>query len=211
MDHDDAPAPNVARSRFAVLVQKSGRSERAAAVVADPTAFLATFRAASRAASSSDRQRLGELEQDLAAAFLLAPEAAELDSMSSYEQLLELGRVALGRTVFDLSEADVAMLLDDVFPHKVMLEAEDVGPLVADLRLFFAFLARAFDHAPAQAIAASLGDDAVRKLGGAVAQSATFTRERAILAEGTNAGFDMYTREGVEAYVAWKKARLASN
>jgi len=209
MDHDDAPAPNVARSRFAVLVQKSGRSERAAAVVADPTAFLATFRAASRAASSSDRQRLGELEQDLAAAFLLAPEAAELDSMSSYEQLFAFGRIAFGRTVFALTGAEFARLLFDVLPQKVMLEADDAAPLIADLRLFFAFLDRVFGHVHARACLEVLGADAVTKLGAAIAQGANFSRERAIIAEGTRAGFDMYTREGIEAFVAQKRAEAA--
>lgn len=211
MAHDDAPVPEAPRSRFAVLVQKSGRSERAAAVTANPHAFREAFCSASRAAAANDRARLGELEQDLAAAFLLAEEAVALDSMSSYEQLFELGRVALGRTVFDLTADDLATLLAEVFPHKVMLEAEDVAPLVADLRLFFTFLGRAFDHAPARAIASSLDERAVAALGAAVAESATFARERAILAEGTRAGFDMHTREGVEAYVAWKKAQLTSN
>lgn len=211
MAHDDASAPHAPRSRFAVLVQKMGRADRAAAVIADPQGFRAAFHAAAHAASQHDRQRLGELEQDLAAAFLLAPEAVDLDSMSSYEQLLELGRTALGRTAFDLTSEDVATLLSEVFPHKVMLEAEDIAPLVADLRLFFAFLARVFDHAPARGVESTLGEDAVRTLGDAVAQSASFTRERAILAEGALAGFDMHTREGVEAYVAWKKAQSTSN
>jgi hypothetical protein len=209
MAHDDASALHA--SRFAVLVHKTGRGDRAAAVVADPRGFRIAFLAAARAASQHDRLRLGELEQDLAAAFLLAPEAADLDSMSSYEQLLELGRTALGRSAFDLTVDDVATLLAEVFPHKVMLEAEDVSPLVADLRLFFAFLARVFDHEPARAVAGTLGEDAVRTLGDAVAHSASFTRERAILAEGTRAGFDMDTREGVAAYFAWKQARLTSN
>ena len=210
MASDDSAA-KTAPSRFAVLVHKSGRRERAHAVVANPQGFVTAFAHATRAAAGHERGQLEELEHDLAAAFLLSPEASELDSMSSYEQLFELGRVALGRTIFDLTAADVTTLLDEVFPHKVMLEAEDIAPLVADLRLFFAFLARAFDHAPAQAIVASLDDAAVARLGATVAQSASFSRERAIIAEGTRAGFDMYTREGVEAYVAWKRNQAQTN
>ncbi len=207
MPHDDASATPASLSRFAVLVRKTGRTDRAASVVANPMAFRERFESAARAS----RDRLGELEQDLAAAFLLAPEAAALDSMSSYEQLLELGRTALGRTVFDLSVEDVSTLLTDVFPNEVMLEVDDLAPLLGDLRLFFSFVGRVFDHEPARHAAAHLGDDALRALEVAVAQSTRFTKERAILAEGTGAGFDMHTREGVEAYIAWKKARVTDD
>ena len=206
---DEANANGSGTSRFAVLVTKSGRSDRVAQVLADPRSLVAAFAAVEGATTDAARQSLGELEQDLAAAFLLSPEAVNLDSMSSYEQLFAFGRIAFGRTVFGLTGADFAKLLFDVLPHKVMLEADDAEPLIADLRLFFAFLDRVFGHAHARACLEVLGDDAVAKLRIVIANSANFSRERAIIAEGTRAGFDMYTREGIEAFVAHKRAEAA--
>jgi hypothetical protein len=206
---DEAKAIGTATSRFAVLVTKGGRSERAAQVLADPRSLVAAFSAVEGATTEAARHALGELEQDLAAAFLLSPESVELDSMSSYEQLFAFGRIAFGRTVFALTGAEFARLLFDVLPQKVMLEADDAAPLIADLRLFFAFLDRVFGHVHARACLEVLGADAVTKLGAAIAQGANFSRERAIIAEGTRAGFDMYTREGIEAFVAHKRAEAA--
>jgi hypothetical protein len=206
-------------SRFAVLVKKLGREERCRAVLADPGALRAAFARAEAksvatvpaATSDADRAALAELEQDLAGAFLLSPEAATLDSMSSYEQLFELARTGFGRTVLSLEAAQLAMLVFEVLPRKVMLEAEDAAPVVADLRLFYAFLDRVFALPQARACLEILGEGAAEKLAEAIASGEHFTREKAILLKGTKAGFDMYTPEGIQAYVAFKKAQAGIN
>jgi hypothetical protein len=206
-------------SRFAVLVKKLGREERCRAVLADPGALRDAFARAEAkavatvpaAASDADRAALAELEQDLAGAFLLSPEAAALDSMSSYEQLFELARTAFGRTVMSLEAAPLAMLVFEVLPRKVMLEAEDAAPVVADLRLFYAFLERVFALPQARACLEVLGEGAAERLAEAITSGEHFTREKAILLEGTKAGFDMYTPEGIQAYVAFKKAQAGLN
>jgi len=206
-------------SRFAVLVKKLGREERCRAVLADPGALRAAFARAEAkcvatvpaATSDADRAALAELEQDLAGAFLLSPEAAALDSMSSYEQLFELARTGFGRTALSLEAAQLAMLVFEVLPRKVMLEAEDAAPVVADLRLFYAFLDRVFALPQAGACLEILGEGAAEKLAESIASGEHFTREKAILLEGTKAGFDMYTPEGIRAYVAFKKAQAGIN
>jgi hypothetical protein len=206
-------------SRFAVLVKKLGREERCRAVLADPGALRAAFARAEAksvatvpaATSDADRAALAELEQDLAGAFLLSPEAAALDSMSSYEQLFELARTGFGRTALSLEAAQLAMLVFEVLPRKVMLEAEDAAPVVADLRLFYAFLDRVFALPQARACLEILGEGAAEKLAESIASGEHFTREKAILLEGTKAGFDMYTPEGIQAYVAFKKAQAGIN
>jgi hypothetical protein len=208
-------------SRFAVLVKKLGREERCRAVLADPGALREAFAraeaksvvtvATAPATGDVDRAALAELEQDLAGAFLLSPEAAALDSMSSYEQLFELARASFGRTALSLEAAQLAMLVFEVLPRKVMLEAEDAAPVVADLRLFYAFLERVFALPQARACLEVLGEGAAEKLAEAIASGEHFTRERAILLEGTKAGFDMYTPEGIQAYVAFKKAQAGLN
>lgn len=209
-------------SRFAVLVKKLGREERCRAVLAAPSALreafaraeaksLATNATGPSATSDADRAALAELEQDLAGAFLLSPEATALDSMSSYEQLFELARTAFGRTALSLEPAQLAMLVFEVLPRKVMLEAEDAAPVVADLRLFYAFLERVFALPHAGACLELLGEGAAEKLAEAIASGEHFTREKAILLEGTKAGFDMYTPEGIQAYVAFKKAQAGLN
>jgi len=205
----------VSLSRFAILVKKLGREERCRAVLADPGALRAAFaRAEARsvvtvpaATTEAGRAALAELEQDLAGAFLLSPEAAALDSMSSYEQLFELARTGFGRTALSLEPAQLAELVFEALPRKVMLEAEDAAPVVADLRLFYAFLERVFALPQARACLEVLGEGAAERLAEAIGSGEHFTREKAILLEGTKAGFDMYTPEGIQAYVAFMKAQ----
>jgi hypothetical protein len=204
-------------SRFATLVKKLGREERCRAVLSDPAKLREAFARAEatmlarKTATDADRAALEELEGDLAGAFLLSPEAATLDSMSSYEQLFELARTTFGRTVMAVDAQDLAKLVFEVLPRNVLLEAEEAGAVIGDLHAFYMFLARVFSFEHAAACLEVLGEGAAARLGEAIAQSDAFARERAIFADGTKAGFDMHTREGIEAYLAFRKAQARLN
>lgn len=209
---DDKPSNETpAASRFAVIVRKSGRADRVAQILAKPSALVAAFASLEGASSEAERKALGELEQDLGGAFLMSPESVALDSMSSFEQLFELARMTFGRTVFSLEPQQLEALVFEVFPRKVMLEVDDASPLLEDLRLFYAFLDRVFPLAHAAACLTVIGAGAVERLAAAIASDTNTSPERAILVEGTKAGFDMYTPEGIRAFVEHKRAEAKLN
>ena len=162
-DKNGEIAPDgAASSRFAVIVRKGGRAKRVGHLLAHPTEFCAAFAAVE--AASEDRKAWSELEHDLGDAFLLSPESVDLDSMSSYEQLFQFARGAYGRTALSLDGKQLAAIVFDLMPRKVLMDVEDAALLIGDLRLFYAFLRRVFAPVHAGDCLDVLGDGAVERL-----------------------------------------------
>jgi hypothetical protein len=115
--------------------------------------------------------------------------------------VLELARFHLGATVTDLGAGLLAEILLDVLPVKVVAEPRDAGRIVAELRVFFAWLAREHGVVRAAACERILGDELTEDLRHALADRSRFGIAKSWLLAGRDAGFDVQSQEGLENWM----------
>jgi hypothetical protein len=83
----------------------------------------------------------------------------------------------------------------------VSVDASEARWIIEENRAFYAFLKREFALDQANACLRALGGDAVKKLKAALSDSSNFGMAKSLLMAGRDAGFDMDTREGIEAWM----------
>lgn len=109
----------------------------------------------------------------------------------------------------EMSLRDFDEILFELFPRKVSTPAESAPSIVAELRAFWTFLHRQYGLANAPPIIASLTDDTVKRLEKALADPANFGMAKSFIMLGGEAGFDMTTQEGIDAFMVAYNSRLA--
>ncbi|HEY7158720.1 MAG TPA: hypothetical protein VH575_32550 [Gemmataceae bacterium] len=107
-----------------------------------------------------------------------------------------------GVTPPEMSPADFNEVVFELFPRKVSTEPESAPSIVAELRAFWHFLQRQYGLANAKPILASLTDAAARRLERELANPANYGMAKSLFMRGIQAGFDMTTKEGIDAFTA---------
>jgi hypothetical protein len=115
----------------------------------------------------------------------------------------------IGVTPPEMSLADFNEVVFELFPRKVSTEPESASSIVAELRAFWHFLQRQYDLPNAKAILASLTDAAARRLERELANPANYGMAKSFFMRGVQAGFDMTTKEGIDAFTAAYNSSLA--
>lgn len=114
----------------------------------------------------------------------------------------------IGCTPPEMTLADFNEVLFELFPRKVSVEADQAGLIIAELRAFWSFVTRQYGLDNARAILATLDDLAVSRLQKKLTDPANFGMAKSFFMQGSKAGFDMTTPEGLAAFQAAYNAQL---
>ena len=108
----------------------------------------------------------------------------------------------LGKTLPEMTLAHFNEVVFGLFPKKVSTEPESAPVIVAELRAFWSFLQRQYGLPNAGPILASLTNSATRRLERELANPDNYGMAKSMFMLGLQAGFDMTTQEGINAFMA---------
>lgn len=149
-----------------------------------------------------DEDELEVYRDELLDRFADSPEGESLPDEINYSELLiEHGARELGATPATITPEQLREILFDDIPAKLIAKPSFAGPIVAELRAFFTFLDRAFDLPNAKPCLTVLGGDAEERLQQALSDPRCFSPMKSMLMAGQDAGFDIFSQEGLEAWM----------
>jgi hypothetical protein len=162
---------------------------------------LAGLAGLARADDEIDPNARTALEDELMRRFAASPEAAGLEDIHACRFVMDLAADYLGATIATLDSADLHEVLFELVPRKVSIDASEAGWIVAECRAFYGYLKRAYGLRQADACLRVLGGNAVEKLEAALADRSNFGMAKSLFMAGRDAGFDMQSPEGIEAWM----------
>jgi hypothetical protein len=161
-----------------------------------------------------DSERRQVYLDGLLGAFVKSAEAQELGPEARpghySDMFLRYDFDYLGVPVPELSESDAREVLFELIPRKVSIEPIKAHAIVVELRAFFTFLDRQFGLRNAKRIAAMLDDKAERRLREELADPANYGMAKSFVMQGIEAGYDMTSPEGMNAFMEVFNQRLLS-
>jgi hypothetical protein len=92
-------------------------------------------------------------------------------------------------------------VLFEIIPRKVSVDPSSASAIIEDCRAFYRFLKHAFGLEQADECLRVLGPSAVKRLEQALADPRNFGMAKSILMAGQEAGFDIHSKEGIEAWM----------
>jgi hypothetical protein len=150
---------------------------------------------------SVDPDDRGPIEEELLRRFAASPEGRALNEVEACEFVLDLAADFLGHTLATLDARGLHDVLFELLPRKVSVGVEDAGWILEELRAFYTFLEREFKLTHAPACLALLSGPALLKLEAALSDRSLFSPAKAVLMAGRAAGFDIDSKEGLEAWL----------
>ncbi len=103
---------------------------------------------------------------------------------------------------------DIGQILFNHIPRKVSMEPEEAGRTIRQLRYFWQFLERAYQLPLAPKVLERLSDKAIRRLERELADPDNWGMAKSIFMSGREAGYDMTSQEGCQAFMAAYNASL---
>lgn len=152
-----------------------------------------------------DARRL--LEGELMRRFAASPEAKSLTDIWSCHVLMDFAAGYFNATIATLGPQELREIVFDIIPRKMSIDASAASRIIEENRAFYAFLGREFGLEQADACLRVLGGDAVKKLEGALSDTSKFGMAKSIFMGGRDAGFDMDSSEGIEAWMRAMQSR----
>jgi hypothetical protein len=147
---------------------------------------------------AAERERL---ENDLVRRFAASPEARTLTDIQACHFVMDLAANYFHATIATLGPRELHEIVFDIIPRKVSIEASAASWIIEENRAFFAFLKREFALEQADDCLRVLGGDAVKKLAAALSDTTKFGVAKSLFMGGREAGFDMRSKEGIEAWM----------
>lgn len=176
--------------------------------LADPDDLLeALFELEARKAPLDPDAR-GAIEEALIRRFVASPEARELDDVQACELLMDLAADYFDVTIASLAPEDLHEIVFDILPSVVDVDASMASRIIDELRAFFAFLGRDLGIDQADACFRVVGRGAAKRLERALSDPTKFGEAKKIVRQGRAAGFDMSSKEGIEAWMRTLEAPL---
>jgi hypothetical protein len=114
-----------------------------------------------------------------------------------------------GVTPPTMTANDLEEVLYDLFPRKVITEKGDGAEIIQELRAFWHFLQRVYQLPQAEQLLARLTPQAARRLERELQEPANFGMAKSFVLMGKEAGFDMESPEGMQAWVEAYNATVA--
>ncbi len=148
-----------------------------------------------------DEERRAELEEELVRRFAGSPEAKGLGVVHWCRTVMDLAANHLGVTIASVGAPELREVLFELLPRKVMVDASAAGEIVAECQAFFEFLKRELPVREADACLRVLGAAAAKKLEAALSDPRNFGMAKSMMMAGAEAGFDMSSKEGVDAWM----------
>lgn len=100
-------------------------------------------------------------------------------------------------------------VVSDLFPRKVLTERGDGAEIIQELRAFWQFLQRVYQLPQANQMVAWLTPQTARRLERKMQEPANFGMAKSFVVLGMQAGFDMESPEGMQAWVEAYNATVA--
>lgn len=148
-----------------------------------------------------DPEERGPLEDELLCRFEASPEARGVSDVQACRFVMDFAADYFGETVVTLGPSELREIIFQIIPRKVGIDASEARWIIEDNRAFYAFLKRECDLAEADACLRVLGGNAVKKLEAALSDSRNFGMAKSVILAGRDAGFDVDTEEGLEAWM----------
>src|SRR5260370_28728069 len=114
-----------------------------------------------------------------------------------------------GVTPPTMTPSHLEEVLFDLFPRKVLSERGDGVEIIEELQAFWRFLQRVYQLPQANQMLALLTPQAARRLEREMQEPANFGMAKSFILMGKEAGFDMESPEGVQAWVKVYNATVA--
>jgi hypothetical protein len=175
--------------------------ERAPSEYAPPYDVLADLFELGQAGDEVDAEARGPLEDELVRRFAASPEAKALTDIQSCHFVMGFAASYFNATIATLGPRELREIVFDIIPRKLSIDASAARWIIEENRAFYAFLAREFALEQADACLRVLGGDAVKELEAALSDTSKFGMAKSLLMGGREAGFDMESKEGIEAWM----------
>ena len=114
-----------------------------------------------------------------------------------------------GVTPPTMTTGDLEEVVFDLFPRKVITERGDGAEIIQELRAFWRFLQRVYQLPQARQMLARLTPQAARRLERELQEPVNFGMAKSFVLMGKEAGFDMESPEGMQAWVQAYNATIA--
>jgi len=114
-----------------------------------------------------------------------------------------------GATPPTMTTSDLEEVVFGLFPRKVITERGDAAEIIQELRAFWHFLQRVYQVPQAKQMLAHLTPQAARRLERELQEPANFGMAKSFVLMGKEAGFDMESPEGMQAWVKAYNATVA--
>jgi hypothetical protein len=148
-----------------------------------------------------DFEKRQALEDDLVRAFLASPEGGAVSEIEGHCLLMQYAADYIGASIATLDPRHLREVLFEIIPRKVSIEASAASAIIEDCRAFYRFLKHHFGLAQADECLRVLGPSAGKKLEQALADPRNFGMAKSIFMAGQEAGFDIHSKEGIEAWM----------
>jgi hypothetical protein len=148
-----------------------------------------------------DPEERGSLDGELVRRFAASPEGRTLTDVRFCHVVMEFAADYFNATIATLDARELREILFDIIPRNVSVDASSAREIVEENRAFFAFLKREYRLDHADACLRVLGDDAVKKLEAALSDTSKFGLAKSLVMRGREAGFDMDSKSGIEAWM----------
>lgn len=157
-----------------------------------------------------DDDAAGVYSAELCRRFADSPEASELPRAPKEtgwsETQLSLAASHLGVTASEMTPMDLAEVLFELFPRKVVVDADEAPEIVRELDAFWCFVQREFDYSEAQGCLDLLRDGATEMLSEELGNSAVYGPGKQFAFFAIEGGYDLTTEAGrTEAMLAYNE------
>jgi hypothetical protein len=152
-------------------------------------------------------EALRKLAEELERRFATSPEARALPEVQFCGVVMDLAASHFGAPIAALGATELRQLVFEILPSKVSIDASAARGILEEMRAFYGFLAREFELAQADACRRVLGGDAGARLEAAMSDTSKFGMAKAIVMAGREAGFDVDSKEGFEAWMRVMQAQ----
>ena len=133
--------------------------------------------------------------------FAGSPEAKALTDFQTCYFVMDFAADNFSATIATLGARHLREIIFDIIPHKLSIDASAASRIIEAIRAFYAFLKREFGLEQADACLHVLGGDSVQKLEAALADTSKFGLAKSLIMSGRKAGFNMDSKEGIEAWM----------
>ncbi|MEX2482445.1 MAG: hypothetical protein WD928_16425 [Gammaproteobacteria bacterium] len=163
--------------------------------------LIAELLALDDAGDGLDPDARAPLEDELLAGFAASPEGQDVDDLEAPRLLMDIAANALGMSIAEMEPFTLREILFHFIPLSVSIEASKARAVIEANRAFFRFLGREYGLAQAESCARVLGHNAIIRLELELSDDTNFGVAKSIVMAGRDAGFDVDTPEGLEAWM----------
>jgi hypothetical protein len=126
-------------------------------------------------------------------------------------QLISLGFTYQEVTLPEMQDSDIRSILFNHFPRKIsVLSPDDVDDVIPELIAFWTYLQREYNLPHAEGVLTFLNQVDPNEFKAEMNNPANFGMARSFFQSGAEAGFDMTTQEGIQAFQKIYNASLGS-